>query len=907
MVAIQKLNCNQLKVECNICMKMNKKLIVVLGMHRSGTSAITRGLQVLGVGLGDKMLPAVEGNNSKGFWEDADLNALNIEMLSALNKDWHHLVAINQQDVDVLRNKGYLQRALDLLQKKTDDTPVYGFKDPRVAKLLPFWRLVFDQCQLETHYLLAVRHPHSVVDSLSKRDGFEPEQSYLMWLGHVVSSLSGSVGKKRVMVDYDSLMQSPARELNRIANCFGLKIDPAELNEFQTEFLDPGLRHTAYDINDLLLEETCPPLVREIFSTLQDVSSDKLKIDDSFLGNSIARWVVEFERLKSSLSLADKISVQKKIAVQTIAERDRQIVGLNQELVERDTLVGNLGRTIESLIIDRDSLKTTVELLQASVEEVAHERIEMVSQLSREVADRDAQIGNVGRTIESLVKDRDSLKSTAEVLQATIEKLTYEREEHISQLSHVVAEREKQLVEITAQLSTVYSSKSWRLTSPLRSLVRIVTRISEYVANRRWRNSQITSSEDQQAIPNLGTKGDQFPKKESGAGYRILLVSYYCPSRAHAGGLRILDIYALIREHCPNVQIDLLTFHRPTIDWSLDDVNRTFHNVYLSPVEELTPEILSSLRGSTLHYDVVDLQFHQTGRHINAFKHIGSKIIFTPMESLVKVALINLRHNLLTTNINRLRDLAASLRLAAEEVVFAKKVDEVVCVSQADADLLRTVTLTRHVCGMDTGVSKFEFADALETAYKSPRAANRRCSIIFVAYFGSPTNVAALRWYLDNVHPLVKAAVPTYVLTIVGRGDLSSFSSYQDNSIEFVGEVDAVAPYIREARIGIAVALSGSGFRGKVNQYAILGVPSVVTPIAHKGLAYQDGENIFVAKQPGVFAERCIRLLTDLELNDRMGLAARELCLKNYSWQSKWPAIRDIYNLGKEEVENAAA
>ena len=59
-----------------------KRLIVVLGMHRSGTSAITRGLQVMGVGLGDRMMPAMP-DNVKGFWEDVDLNALNMEMLSA--------------------------------------------------------------------------------------------------------------------------------------------------------------------------------------------------------------------------------------------------------------------------------------------------------------------------------------------------------------------------------------------------------------------------------------------------------------------------------------------------------------------------------------------------------------------------------------------------------------------------------------------------------------------------------------------------------------------------------------------------------------------------------------------------------------------------------------------------------
>ncbi|MBC7193997.1 MAG: glycosyl transferase, partial [Marinobacter sp.] len=151
----------------------NKRLIVVLGMHRSGTSAITRGLQVLGVGLGDRLIPPMEGINDKGFFEDIDLNALNNEILQALGSDWHYLSPIETSDVDALRKKGYFLRAVELLRQKVGDAPTFGFKDPRVAKLLPFWKDVFAHCKFDVGYILAVRHPLSVVKSLAKRDGFD--------------------------------------------------------------------------------------------------------------------------------------------------------------------------------------------------------------------------------------------------------------------------------------------------------------------------------------------------------------------------------------------------------------------------------------------------------------------------------------------------------------------------------------------------------------------------------------------------------------------------------------------------------------------------------------------------------------------------------------------------------------
>ncbi|MCK4623659.1 MAG: glycosyltransferase [Desulfuromonadales bacterium] len=408
------------------------------------------------------------------------------------------------------------------------------------------------------------------------------------------------------------------------------------------------------------------------------------------------------------------------------------------------------------------------------------------------------------------------------------------------------------------------------------------------------------------------------------AKFRILLVSYYCPTRAHAGGLRILDIYELIRQRCPDVQLDLLTHHRPTIDWSLDEVYQIFHNVYLSPTEDLTPDGLTALRGSPMTYDVIDHQFHQSGYQIDAFKCIGDKIIFTPMESMVKVLFVDLAdafkhisrkiiftpikllskilfidpHSKFLTH-DRLRPLniPLALHLAAHEVKFTLKADEVVCVGQKDAACIRAVALSRHVRGVDTGVSQFEFAEALAPNFTSTSATDRPCRLLYVAYFGSETNVIALRWYLDHVHHLVKASVPDYIFTVVGRGDISSFSKYADNSIEFVGEVPALAPHIQQARVCIAPAFNGSGLRGKINQYAVLGVPCVVSPISARGLAYQDGVNIFIAKNPEVFADRCVRLLTDSDLNNRMGHAARQLCIKHYSWQSKWAAIRKIYKL----------
>ena len=90
----------------NIAISNRKKLIVVLGMHRSGTSAITRGLICLGVQLGNRLIPPIEGNNDKGFWEDIDLNNLNNEILETIYKEWHYFVSIQQEEIEFLKQPG---------------------------------------------------------------------------------------------------------------------------------------------------------------------------------------------------------------------------------------------------------------------------------------------------------------------------------------------------------------------------------------------------------------------------------------------------------------------------------------------------------------------------------------------------------------------------------------------------------------------------------------------------------------------------------------------------------------------------------------------------------------------------------------------------------------------------------
>ena len=371
---------------------------------------------------------------------------------------------------------------------------------------------------------------------------------------------------------------------------------------------------------------------------------------------------------------------------------------------------------------------------------------------------------------------------------------------------------------------------------------------------------------------------------------RILVVAWHCPTRAHAGGLRMLDLYDYLRKAAPGIRLDLFTIRRPANDWSYDDLGRIFDRIYFTDAEDLSVRALNAQRKDRMAYDVVDFQFLDAAADLDAYRAVGRKLIFTPMELLSRAYHLELEK---PGRVGSARRFADQMETVARELAVCRAVDEVVCVSAPDADYLRATAGKATVTTLETGVSTLEFGEV--TPASDISRASR--TIVFVAYFGSATNVEALDWYLTKVHPLVRAAVPDYRLDVVGRGDLSQFQALASSSINFVGEVASVAPYIARSALGIAPALGGAGFRGKINQYAMLGVATVASPLAAEGLAYTDGADILVGADPEAFAAACISLLTDTDANRRMSGAAAATCAAHYSWSARDEVIRSIYGL----------
>jgi len=248
------------------------RIIIVLGMHRSGTSVITRALQALGVSLGDHLIGGVEGDNDKGFWEDLDFHGMNERLLSKSGSAWDRLSKV---DVQKFYGSEFASERIDaaaILKQKMYGVDVFAFKDPRTAVTLPFWQCVLEDMGIEPTYVVAVRNPMEIAASLSRRDGFDQVKSLQLWLKHTYSAVKHTEGLQRVIVRYEDVVDDPETQLSRIARALDLKMPSAGSEAMQTytkEFLDPALHRNRISARELGRSDNVPDVVEDLFLLIE--------------------------------------------------------------------------------------------------------------------------------------------------------------------------------------------------------------------------------------------------------------------------------------------------------------------------------------------------------------------------------------------------------------------------------------------------------------------------------------------------------------------------------------------------------------------------------------------------------------------------------------------------------------
>jgi len=342
--------------------------ILVLGMHRSGTSALTRVINLLGADLPPNLMPPAADDNAPGFWESLDAYRLNNELLVALGSRWDDWRPIAPERLDAVAKGPFKDRALEMLRRSFSGSKCFVWKDPRNCRLLPLWSRVVDEFDAEVKCVLPLRHPQEVAESLRIRDGFSYPKSYLLWLRYVLEGESASRRLSRVFLTYDGLLRDWRSGMDRLANALAL-VWPHSGAAAETEidrFLQTEHRHHRVDVNAKEVMQQLPDWVRRTYAAPAELEHDPDRPVAQQWLDTIRK---EFDQ---GTEVLDQVMGWERPASASEDERQRiryleeQVSARNADLAALQTEIADKQADYEQLAQGRDALLYRLNAIQSS-------------------------------------------------------------------------------------------------------------------------------------------------------------------------------------------------------------------------------------------------------------------------------------------------------------------------------------------------------------------------------------------------------------------------------------------------------------------------------------------------------------------------------------------------------------
>lgn len=221
-----------------------RSCVIVLGMHRSGTSAVAGVLSTIGVDFGNDLLLA-DSDNPRGYFENKNIVHIQNSLLNQAGYSWSSPVdkdeSIILPDVNV-----YEKFKSIIINDYSTSSTLFGFKDPRTSMFLSGWLKVLESLNVEPKFVICFRSPHSVISSLNRRDKINPLHAELLWLLEYSRIVSRLDEYKHVLVNYDDFINHPVNIINKmnITLDLGLHCDNAMLKIVES-FVEKNLDHGA--------------------------------------------------------------------------------------------------------------------------------------------------------------------------------------------------------------------------------------------------------------------------------------------------------------------------------------------------------------------------------------------------------------------------------------------------------------------------------------------------------------------------------------------------------------------------------------------------------------------------------------------------------------------------------------
>jgi glycosyltransferase involved in cell wall biosynthesis len=386
-----------------------RQAVLVLGMHRSGTSAVTRVISLLGADLPTDLMSATD-DNPRGYWESNELMRIHNELLAGSGSrwdDWQPFVPSNQTDT-------IQSRLLNLLEREFASSRLFVVKDPRICRFVPTWLKVLNAFSSKPFAVIPVRHPFDVAHSLLTRDNIPFAKGCLLWLRHVLEAERSTRSIPRAMISYEQLLDNWQVAADRLTT--QLRISwPRAFDEAAADietFLSTELRHHATPPEELVLRSDVVGWIRRAYHAMGGLSNAS---EDEVHQRELDQVRAEFDN--ACLAFGDLVRAEREdsarealatVTVVTSGVFNARMQGVEQRL---SVFEQTLESSVQDLRQQQDSLSQSTVDWSARTDSELKSLADRQTELQRHVTESEGQIENLTEAVTQLHSETGKTKS----------------------------------------------------------------------------------------------------------------------------------------------------------------------------------------------------------------------------------------------------------------------------------------------------------------------------------------------------------------------------------------------------------------------------------------------------------------------------------------------------------------
>ncbi len=210
------------------------------------------------------------------------------------------------------------------------------------------------------------------------------------------------------------------------------------------------------------------------------------------------------------------------------------------------------------------------------------------------------------------------------------------------------------------------------------------------------------------------------------------------------------------------------------------------------------------------------------------------------------------------------KDFDYAEKIKSDELAAYKAVDLIIVVSESERELLLPELPNKQIRIISNIHPMGEF---------TPTESRDGKTLLFVGWGQYDPNVDAVTYFARDIFPLILKQLPNACFKVVGGDYPKEVLDLHGDSIEIIGRVPEMAPFLHEAYISIAPLRYGSGVKGKIGEALSYGLPVVTTSIGLEGFALTPNKNVLLGDTPKEFADHVLSLLNNPRLHSEISFS----------------------------------